>query len=378
MTAQLGASATRRRCTRRGRAARRRRRGVPRDARRGARRAAQRGRCSPAAAPRPTTSRSRASSGRAAARTRAAAGSWPARSSTTPSWTPCTGWPSTRAPWSSGCRSTPPAGCTRRRSRPPSRPTPTRSRWSRSCGPTTRSAPSSRSRSSPRSRARTASRSTPTRCRRSASSRVDFAASGLDAMTVTGHKLGGPLGVGALLLGRTVDLVPVLHGGGQERDVRSGTLDTAGDRRPRRGGRGRRQAPGRAGRAARRPARRPGAPGRSTSCPTPSSAVTRGLTPEPPAARQRALLVPRLRGRRPAAAARRPRHRVLDRLGLLGRRRRSRATCCWRWACPRRWPAARCGSPSATPPPRPTSTRVVEAIGPVVERARRAGQNGVA
>jgi cysteine desulfurase len=55
---------------------------------------------------------------------------------------------------------------------------------------------------------------------------VDFAASGLDAMTVTGHKIGGPLGVGALLLGRTVTLTPVLHGGGQERDVRSGTLDT--------------------------------------------------------------------------------------------------------------------------------------------------------
>ena len=55
---------------------------------------------------------------------------------------------------------------------------------------------------------------------------VDFAASGLDAMTVTGHKIGGPLGVGVLVLSRTQDLVPVLHGGGQERDVRSGTLDT--------------------------------------------------------------------------------------------------------------------------------------------------------
>jgi cysteine desulfurase len=45
-------------------------------------------------------------------------------------------------------------------------------------------------------------------------------------MTVTGHKIGGPLGVGALLLSRTLTLTPVLHGGGQERDVRSGTLDT--------------------------------------------------------------------------------------------------------------------------------------------------------
>ncbi len=54
---------------------------------------------------------------------------------------------------------------------------------------------------------------------------VNFAASGVDAMTVTGHKLGGPVGAGALILARGVDPVPVLHGGGQERDVRSGTLD---------------------------------------------------------------------------------------------------------------------------------------------------------
>lgn len=54
---------------------------------------------------------------------------------------------------------------------------------------------------------------------------VDFAACGADAMTVSGHKLGGPVGAGALLVRRDVDLVPVLHGGGQERGVRSGTLD---------------------------------------------------------------------------------------------------------------------------------------------------------
>ncbi|RAX15624.1 aminotransferase class V-fold PLP-dependent enzyme [Pseudarthrobacter sp. AG30] len=56
---------------------------------------------------------------------------------------------------------------------------------------------------------------------------VDFKESGLDAMSVSGHKIGGPVGVGALLLGRSVTLTPVQHGGGQERDVRSGTLDTA-------------------------------------------------------------------------------------------------------------------------------------------------------
>ncbi|MDX6348110.1 MAG: cysteine desulfurase [Streptomyces sp.] len=54
---------------------------------------------------------------------------------------------------------------------------------------------------------------------------VDFAASGLDAMTVTGHKVGGPYGVGALVLRRETTPVPLLHGGGQERNVRSGTLD---------------------------------------------------------------------------------------------------------------------------------------------------------
>ena len=55
---------------------------------------------------------------------------------------------------------------------------------------------------------------------------VDVDASGVDALTLTGHKFGGPLGVGALVLGRDVDCTPLLHGGGQERDVRSGTLDT--------------------------------------------------------------------------------------------------------------------------------------------------------
>ncbi|WP_159773277.1 cysteine desulfurase family protein [Streptomyces sp. HM190] len=54
---------------------------------------------------------------------------------------------------------------------------------------------------------------------------VGFADSGLAAMTVSGHKIGGPYGIGALLLGREYSPVPVLHGGGQERHVRSGTLD---------------------------------------------------------------------------------------------------------------------------------------------------------
>ncbi|MDQ4008741.1 MAG: cysteine desulfurase [Actinomycetota bacterium] len=56
---------------------------------------------------------------------------------------------------------------------------------------------------------------------------VDFAASGVDALTLSAHKIGGPIGAGALLVRREVQLVPVLHGGGQERDVRSGTLNVA-------------------------------------------------------------------------------------------------------------------------------------------------------
>lgn len=57
--------------------------------------------------------------------------------------------------------------------------------------------------------------------------KIDFAASGLSAMSIAAHKFGGPQGVGALVLGRTVACVPLLHGGGHERDVRSGTHDTA-------------------------------------------------------------------------------------------------------------------------------------------------------
>jgi cysteine desulfurase len=56
---------------------------------------------------------------------------------------------------------------------------------------------------------------------------VNFAASGLDLLSFTAHKLGGPYGIGALLARRELRLAPILHGGGQEREVRSGTLDVA-------------------------------------------------------------------------------------------------------------------------------------------------------
>lgn len=56
---------------------------------------------------------------------------------------------------------------------------------------------------------------------------LDFRASGLDAMTLTAHKLGGPVGVGALMIGREIEATPLMHGGGQERDLRSGTVSVA-------------------------------------------------------------------------------------------------------------------------------------------------------
>ncbi|WP_067871110.1 cysteine desulfurase family protein [Nocardia vermiculata] len=54
---------------------------------------------------------------------------------------------------------------------------------------------------------------------------IDFAAGGLAAASFAGHKFGGPHGSGVLLLGRQVGCVPLLHGGGHERDLRSGTSD---------------------------------------------------------------------------------------------------------------------------------------------------------
>jgi cysteine desulfurase len=55
---------------------------------------------------------------------------------------------------------------------------------------------------------------------------INFKELGVDALTLSGHKIGGPMGVGALILRREFKPVPVLHGGGQEREVRSGTIPT--------------------------------------------------------------------------------------------------------------------------------------------------------
>lgn len=56
----------------------------------------------------------------------------------------------------------------------------------------------------------------------------NFQASGAISAAISAHKVGGPLGVGALLLRHGIDVTPLLHGGGQERDIRSGTLNAPG------------------------------------------------------------------------------------------------------------------------------------------------------
>lgn len=57
---------------------------------------------------------------------------------------------------------------------------------------------------------------------------IDFGASGIAALSVSAHKVGGPLGMGALALSRTATVEPLIHGGGQQRQVRSGTQDAPG------------------------------------------------------------------------------------------------------------------------------------------------------
>ena len=54
---------------------------------------------------------------------------------------------------------------------------------------------------------------------------LSFSELGVYAMSLSAHKIGGPLGIGALILRRTVEIPALLHGGGQEREIRSGTLN---------------------------------------------------------------------------------------------------------------------------------------------------------
>ncbi|HBR68102.1 MAG TPA: cysteine desulfurase [Rhodospirillaceae bacterium] len=57
---------------------------------------------------------------------------------------------------------------------------------------------------------------------------VDIAALGVDFMTLSAHKIGGPQGVGALVLGLCGITPTLLHGGGQEKSARAGTENVAG------------------------------------------------------------------------------------------------------------------------------------------------------
>ena len=198
---------------------------------------------------------------------------------------------------------------------------------------------------------------------------VDFAASGVDALTFTGHKVGGPYGVGALVVRRDLAVSALVHGGGQERDIRSGTLDVpaiaslaaAVEESVK---------PSTSTPCASPPCATTWCAASSRSCPTPTCTARR---PGPqPAPRQRPPRLPRLRGRLAADAARRPRHRVLHRVRLLRRRARSPPTSCSRWAATtdQARHSLRFSLGHTTTPG--DIDALVEAIGPVVERARAA------
>ena len=306
-------------------------------------------------------------------------GSSPARSSTTRCSTRCTGWPSTRAPqveWLP-VDGYGPGRPRRARGRPRGDPASVALvtvMWANNEVGTVQ--PVAELAAVARGVRR--ARSTPTRCRPSASCRSTSPRAALDAMTLTGAQDRRPARASApWSLAARSDLTPLLHGGGQERDVRSGTLD----------------APAIAGFAAAAELRGD-APARSTPRRWPRlrdelvrrvreavpDAVLNG-DPDPagPAARQRALLLPRLRGRRAADAARRAGDRVLDRarpappacaqpshvLLAMGARRRA-------------------GPRLAAVLPRPhldrgrRRRRSSRRIGPVVERARARRPGAVA
>ena len=305
-----------------------------------------------------TTSPSRACTGPAAPPTRAAPGCSPAPSSTTPCSTRSSGWPSTRAPRSTCCPSTATAGSTRRPCATAHRARPrATSRWSRVMWANNEVGTVQPVAGARRGRARsTASRSTPTPSRPSAQLPVDFAASGVDALTITGHKLGGPFGVGALLLGRERRRSrPLLHGGGQERDVRSGTLDAPAHRRrsPSAVDARRRRASRTVAAAARRPARRAGRAASARA--VPDAVLT--ATPDPadrlpgnahftfPGCEGDSLLHAARRRRASSARPARPARPASP----------SPATCCWPWA-----------------PTRPTARGVAALLArPHLDRGRR-------
>jgi cysteine desulfurase len=136
---------------------------------------------------------------------------------------------------------------------------------------------------------------------------LDLDVIGIGSAALSAHKIGGPVGVGALVLDRDLPVRPLVHGGGQERDVRSGTLDAAGI----------------AGFAAALAAQKPGSHA-AARC------VDRGCAERGPGrcpqrrpvtspAQQRPLQLSGVSGRRPADAPGRRRRGGVDRFCVHGR-----------------------------------------------------------
>ena len=238
------------------------------------------------------------------------------------------------------------------------------SRSSRCSGRTTRSAPSSPSRRSPAWRHAPACRCTSTRspptascrstCTACAGRRMPRAGAGLVALSVSAHKIGGPAGIGALVLDRSAAVEPLIHGGGQQRKVRSGTQDVAAAASFAAAAEAvharldaRRRADVGAPRPARRGCARRGARRAALAAtPTPPADCPETCTSPSPAARAIRCSSSSTRPASPCRPARRARRAC-----------QSRRTCSWRWAARRPTRAGRCASPSATSRPTPMSMR---------------------
>ena len=295
-------TATRRSCTGWGaRRARPSKRRAPRWPRRSA--PARRRSSSPPAAPSPTTSPcSAACSAIEPGHLIVSADRAPGRHGGRPRPQPARAGPSTSCPWTATASST---------WTPTSRRSATTRGWPRSCSPTTSSARCSPSPSWRASPTRRAPLFHTDAVQAVGSLPVDVDELGVDMLSLSGHKLYGPKGIGALYVKRGTRLQPILHGGGHERRLRSGTENVPGivglgaamswpcgavpEARPRLERLRDRLA-----------ARRPGA--------HPRGHLSRA--PHRAAARQRRLQRALHRGRVDAPAARRPRLHGLERLGL--------------------------------------------------------------